>query len=172
MEGPSDHLHVLATSNGAFEGMSIWVVGDGLTSWCSSDTPLAPRPPGRDGLLTYLRSIPRLVVGGETPMTVDGRPALRVDLTVKYEDSGCPNDGMALWRDAATPNTGQGIWIADKGRVGLVVFDVDEATIALEIWSPDNMADWMPKAMAIVDSMQFVSRPPGEVPPAASPSTP
>jgi hypothetical protein len=122
--------------------------------------------------MAYLRSIPRLVVGGETPMTVDGRPAVRVDLTVEDEDTGCPNDGMALWRDAATPSTGQGIWIADNGHVRLIVFDVDEATVALEIWSPDNMASWVPRAMAIVDTMQFVSRPPHEVPPAASPSTP
>jgi signal transduction histidine kinase len=172
MEGPSDHLHVLATRNAAFEGMSIWVVGDGLASWCSSDAPLAPRPAGRDGLLAYLRSIPRLVVAGETRMTVDGRPAMRVDLTVKDEDSACPNDGMALWRDAATPSTGQGIWIDDKGHVRLIAFDVDEATIALEIWSPDNMANWVPRAMAIVDTMQFVSRSRGEAPPGASPSEP
>ena len=125
-----------------------------------------------DGLLTYLRSIPRLVVGGETPMTVDGRPAVRVDLTVKDEDTGCPNDGMFLWRDAATPSTGAPIWIGDKGHVRLIVFDVDDATVALEIWSPDNMANWVPRAMAIVDTMQFVGRPPGEGPSGASPSAP
>jgi hypothetical protein len=171
-EGPSDHLHVLATRNAATEGMSIWIVVDGLTSWCSSDTPVAPRQAGRDGLLTYLRSIPRLVVGGETPMTVDGRPAVRVDLTVKGESSGCPDRAMALWRDAATPSTGQAMWVGDNGHVRLIVFDVDEATIALEIWSPDNMANWVPRATAIVDTMQFISRPTHEVPPAASPSTP
>jgi len=171
-EGGSDHLHVLATSNAASEGMSIWIVGDGLASWCSSDTPLAPRPAGRDGLLAYLRSIPRLVVRGDTPMTVDGRPAVRVDLTVKDEDSGCPNDGMALWRDAASPGTGQWIWIGDKAWVRLIVFDVEDATIALEIWSPDNMRNWAPRAQAIVDSMQFISRPPGEGPSSASPATP
>ena len=131
-----------------------------------------PSPSGRDGLIAYLRSIPRLVVGGETPMTVDGRPAVRVDLAVKEEDTGCPNDGMVLWRDAATPSTGEPIWIADKGHVRLVVFDVDDATIALEIWSPDNMTNWMPRAMAIIDTMQFVSRPPGEGPASASPSVP
>jgi signal transduction histidine kinase len=169
-EGQSDHLHVLATSKAAFEGISIWVVGDGIASWCSSDTPLAPRPAGRDGLIAYLRSIPRLVVGRETPMTVDGRPAVRVDLAVKDEDAGCPNDGMALWRDAATPSTGQPIWIADEGHVRLVIFDVDEATIALEIWSPKNMANWMPRAMAIIETMQFVSRPSGQGPASASPS--
>jgi hypothetical protein len=105
-------------------------------------------------------------------MTVDGRPAMSVDLTVKDEESGCPNHGMALWRDGASPSTGQGIWINDVGWVQLVVFDVEEATIAIEIWSPDSMRDWLPRAHAIVESMQFIGRPADEHPSSPSPATP
>jgi hypothetical protein len=171
-EGPSDHLHVLAVSNASPEGISIWIVEDGLETWCSSDGRLAPRPPGRDGLLAYLRSIPRLAVLTDPPITVDGRPAVRVDLMVRDSDSHCQGHGMALWRDGASPSTGQVIWIPDIARVRLIVFDVEDATIAIEIWSPENMPTWVPRAEAIVSSMQFIDRPSDEVPFGASPSKP
>ena len=156
--GKSDHLNVLTTSEAGFEGISIWIVDDGLASWCSSDTPLAPRPPGRDGLLTYLRSIPRLEAVQLPPTTVDGRPALRLGLTIKDGDSDCEGDGMALWRDGDPSSTGHGIWVRDNGGVLVTVFDVDDATVAIEIWSTDDIFAWIPKAESIVGSMQFVSR--------------
>ena len=170
--GASDHLHVLATSNIASEGVSIWVVEDGLATWCSSEAPLAPRRPGVDGLLAYLRSIDRLDVGNEARMTLDGRPAVAVDLKAKGEGSGCPDRAIALWRDGASPGTGQGIWIRDASWVRLIAFDVDDATIAVEIWSPDNMQGWLPRAEAIVESFQFIRGSPGELPSGASPSGP
>jgi signal transduction histidine kinase len=154
----SDHLNVLSTSAAAFEGISIWIVEDGLTSWCSGDAPLAPRPRGRDGLLSYLRSVPRLEVVQLPPTTVDGRPALRLGISIEDSNSHCQDHAMTLWRDAATPGTGQGIWIPDDGGVLLTVFDVEDATIAIEIWSYDDMLAWIPKAEAIVGSMRFLSR--------------
>jgi signal transduction histidine kinase len=168
--GESDHLNVLTRSVAASEGISIWIVDDGLASWCSSDTPLAPRPPGRDGLLKYLRSIPRLQVNQLPPTTVDGRPAFRLGVTVKEGDSNCQEDGMALWRDVGSTSTGHGIWIPDDGGVLLTVFDVEDATIAIEIWSYDDIFAWVPKAEAIVDSMQFQSRSSSEA--TSSPSAP
>ena len=170
--GRSDHLNVLTRSVAASEGISIWIVDDGLESWCSSDTPLAPRLPGRDGLLTYLRSIPRLEAVQLPPTTVDGRPALRLGLTIKGHDSGCEGDGMALWRDVASTTTGHGIWIPDDGGVLLIVFDVDEATIAIEVWSYDDIFAWIPKAEAIVGSMQFRGRSSSEATSSASPAVP
>ena len=170
--GASDHLNVLATSAGAAEGISIWIVEDGLESWCSGDAPLAPREPGRDGLLKYLRSIPRLSAVQHLPATVDGRPALRLGLRIKDSDSDCEGRGMTLWRDGASPGTGQPIWIPDDGGVLLFVFDVEDETIAIEIWSYDDIFAWIPKAEAIVDSMQFVSRSSGEGSSSPSPSLP
>jgi hypothetical protein len=106
------------------------------------------------------------------PTTVDGRPALRLGITIKDSNSHCQAHGMTLWRDGAAPSTGQGIWIPDNGGVLLTVFDVEDATIAIEIWSYDDMLAWIPKAEAIVGSMRFLSRTPGEGPPSASPSVP
>jgi signal transduction histidine kinase len=171
-EAESDHLNVLARPVRAFEGISIWIVEEGLESWCSSAAPLAPRPPGRDGLLQYLHSIPRLAAVQLPPTTVDGRPAYRLGVTVKDGDSDCEKNGMALWRDGATPSTGQGILVPDDGGVLLIVFDVDEATIAIEVWSNDDIFAWIPKAEAIVGSMQFVSRSSSEATSSAWPAVP
>jgi signal transduction histidine kinase len=174
----SDHLHVFATSPLAGEGMSVWVVEDVLARWCSGDEPHATRSPGVDGLLQYLRSIRRLDVHGETSMTVDRRPAKRVDLTVRDADSGCPddgndaNDGMALWQDAATPGTKQPIWIGDSERVRLIMVDVDGATVVFEIWSRVDFDAWLPTAEGIVDSIGFIDVPADEPRPATSPSPP
>jgi signal transduction histidine kinase len=174
----SDHLHVFATSPLAGEGMSVWVVEDVLARWCSGDEPHATRSPGVDGLLQYLRSIPRLDVHGETAMTVDRRPAKRVDLTVRDAESGCPddgnddNDGMALWQDAATPGTKQPIWIGDNERVRLIMVDVDGATVVFEIWSRVDFEAWLPTAEGIVGSVGFLDVPATESEPANSPSAP
>lgn len=169
--GESDHLNVLTTSAGAAEGISIWIVEDGLKSWCSSDAPLVPIEPGRDGLLKYLRSIPRLDAVQLPPMTVDGRPALRLGITIRDGNSDCQGHRMALWRDGASPSTGQYISIPDDGGVLLIVFDVEDETIAIEIWSYDIFA-WIPKAEAIIGSMQFVSQTSGEGPSSPTPSVP
>ena len=150
--------------------MSIWVVEDGLASWCSSVEPPAPRKPGVDGLLAYLRSIPHLVVYGETPVTVDGRPAERVDLVVKDDDSGCPQHGIALWRDAAIPSTGQGIWIREKELVRLIMVDVDGATVVFEIWSTVDFDAWLPTAEGIVESIGFLPVPSSDPGPVSSPA--
>lgn len=168
----SDHLNVLTRSGVASEGISIWIVDDGLESWCSRTAPPAPRLPGRDGLLTYLRSIPRLEAVQLPPTTVDGRPALRLGLTIKGHDSGCEGDGMALWRDGASPSTGQWIRVPDEGGILLIVFDVDEATIAIEVWSNDDIFAWIPKAEAIVGSMRFVGRSSSAATSSASPAVP
>ena len=79
---------------------------------------------------------------------------------------------MYLWRDGASPSTDQMIWIPDTGGVLLIVFEVEDATIVLEIWSYDDMFAWIPKAEAIVGSMQFLGRSSGEGPSSASPSAP
>ena len=171
-DSESDHLNVLTRSGAASEGISIWIVDDGLESWCSVDAPLAPRQPGRDGLLRYLRSIPRLDVVQLPPMTVDGRPALRLGITIRDASSHCQDHGMHLWRDGASPSTDKMIWIPDTGGVLLIVFDVEDATIAIEIWSYDDMSAWISKAEAIVGSMQFLGRSSGEGPSSASPSAP
>ncbi len=165
----SDRLHVLAVSRVSGEGISIWVVDDILGDVCDPDGPLVHRAPGREGLLAYLRSVDRLSVADETPMTVDNRPATRVDLTVVGQTSGCKDGALFPWRDPATK---QAIWIGDKVRVRLVILDVDDATVVFEIWNQSDLASWLPTAHRIIDSVRFFYRPSGAGPSSATPSTP
>ena len=103
-------------------------------------------------------------------MTVDGRPAERVDLVVKDDDSGCPQHGIALWRDAAIPSTGQGIWIREKELVRLIMVDVDGATVVFEIWSTVDFDAWLPTAEGIVESIGFLPVPSSDPGPVSSPA--
>jgi hypothetical protein len=55
----------------------------------------------------------------------------------------------------------------------LTLLDVDEATIAIEIWSggsddPEKFEPWLETAGRIVDSIRFFYRPPAESPSAIS----
>ena len=84
-----------------FEGISIWSVGDVLTDNCNwkLDNPTTSRAPGVNGLLAYFRSVPRLHMEDLGTVTVDGRPAHRVDLTVEGQDTQCQDDSsLILWR--------------------------------------------------------------------------
>ena len=82
VDAKSPDLHVLSAQPAGFQGISIWSVGDVLTDNCNwkLDDPTTSRAPGVDGLLAYLRSVPRLHVEDLGTLTVDGRPARRVDL--------------------------------------------------------------------------------------------
>ena len=103
VDAKSPDLHVLSAQPTGFEGISIWSVGDVLTDNCNwkPDNPTTSRAPGVDGLLAYLRSVPRLHVEDLGTLTVDGRPAHRVDLTVEGQDTQCEDDAsLILWRAA------------------------------------------------------------------------
>ena len=136
---------------------------------CRDDSRLSPLEPGPDALLTYLRSIDRLIVGEAAPVTIDARPATRVDLTVAGQASGCPIRRSHLWRES---DGGGAIAIADHERVRLIIVDVDEATIVFEIWSQIDVGAWQPTAEAIVGSVRFLHRSPGETTSTASPVKP
>ena len=103
VDAKSPDLHVLSAQPAGFQGISIWSVGDVLTDNCNwkLDNPTTSRAPGVDGLLAYLRSVPRLQVEDLGTLTVDGRPAHRVDLSVEAGDTRCDDDGsLILWRAA------------------------------------------------------------------------
>ena len=98
LDAKSDHLHVLGPVKQG--GISIWAVDDVLVDhcpWKPDDKPgaVGPRQPGVEGLLSYIRSVDRLHVEDAGHLTIDGRPAFRVDLTVEGGDARCPDDPTA-----------------------------------------------------------------------------
>lgn len=174
LDAKSDRLHVLGP--GMQGGISIWAVDDVLVDhcpWKPEDQPgaVGPRQPGAEGLLSYVRSVDRLHVRDVGPLTIDGRPAFRVDLTVEGADARCPDDPTAsllLWRDTSPTGDGVAMQVPQRGRVPVTVLDIDGQTIAIEIWSGDDVDIWEPTAERIVESLRFFYRPPDEPSPATS----
>ena len=78
----------------------------GVSATCSPTTATGSfearrrsRAPGVEGLLAYFRSVPHLLVKDLGALTVDGRPAHRVDLSVSGGETPCPDDiSLILWR--------------------------------------------------------------------------
>jgi hypothetical protein len=170
LDARSDRLHVLSGRQG---GISIWAIKDVLVDHCSWNptTPVASRQPGVEGLLAYIRSVDRLHVEDVGPLTIDGRPAFRVDLTVEGDDSGCEDEAILLWRDQSANGHGGLIQVREGARVPVTILDVYGETIAIEIWSGDRLDVWGPTAERIVESIRFLYRPPAESP-SASQSAP
>ena len=171
VDAKSKDLHVLSVQRTS-QGISIWNVGDVVVDNCAweADSAMTSRQPGVDGLLTYLRSVPRLRVKDLGTLAVDGRPGHRVDLTVEDQDTKCADDAsLILWRaeglvqDEGTQDEGNavGIQVPEKSHVLLTLVDVDGATIAIEVWTGDPQAEarWFVTAQRIVDSIRFLHSP-------------
>jgi len=175
VDAKSPDLHVISAQSTGVGGISIWNVGDVLTDNCNwkPDNPTKSRAPGVDGLLAYLRSVPRLHVKDLGAVIVDGRPAHRVDLTVEDQDTKCADDAsLILWRaEGLVQGEGKavGIQVYDEGHVLLTLVDVDGATIAIELWSgdPQTQDRWFVTAQRIVDSIRFLHSPSDAQSPAA-----
>ena len=168
LDAKSNHLNVLTAPPGNIRGVSIWGVEDVLKDPCSwgPDAAVVPRRPGVEGLLAYLRSVDHLHAEDVGPAVIDGKPAFQIDMTMEGPSAGCedPTSSILLWRD----ELGHVIQVPPGGHVPLTVLDVDEETVAIEIWAGGgHMEDWLPTAEKIVDSIRFLYRPPAEGSPAA-----
>jgi signal transduction histidine kinase len=174
VDAKSKDLNVLSVLRNS-QGISIWNVGHVVVDNCSwePDSPTTTRRPGVDGLLAYLRSVPRLRVKDLGTLAVDGRPAHRVDLTVEDQDTKCADDfSLILWRaEGLVQDEGNavGIQVPEKSHVLLTMVDVDGATIAIEVWTGDPQAQerWFATAQRIVDSIRFLHAPAAVNSPAA-----
>jgi signal transduction histidine kinase len=174
LDEKSDRVNVLSAPPGNQQGITVWAVGDVLEDHCSPkpDTAVVPRKPGVDGLLEYLRSIPHLNVKDVGAVAIDARPAFKVELSVQGGVTGCadPDASMFLWRDTSPRGEGTVIQVPTTGRVALTVLDVDDATIALEVWRGGNDLDpWLPTADGIIESIRFIYRPPPNGLPSGAP---
>jgi len=175
VDAKSPDLHVLSSQSPGVGGISIWSVGDVLTDNCNwkPDNPTTSRAPGVDGLLAYLRSVPRLQIKDLGAVIVDGRPAHRVDLTVEDQDTQCEDDAsLILWRAAGLvqgDGYAVGMQVPSKARVPLTLLDVDGATIVIEIWSgdPATFNTWYTTASRVVNSIRFLHAPAAAGSPAA-----
>ncbi|HEX6867498.1 MAG TPA: histidine kinase [Candidatus Limnocylindrales bacterium] len=156
----SARLHVLQRSGGDRpEGISIWIVGEVLVDPCRPDGPMLAVAPGVDGLVRHMRGVAGLGLTDPVTITVDGRPATRLDATVVTGHTACafPDiglEGVSLWRDDTSP-TRDWILVPRDGRVPLTILEMGGETVVLEIWSYRDVAAWLPVATGIVESIRF-----------------
>ncbi len=132
-------------------GLTVWVVGPGWATVCSVPPGTAiPTDHSPQGVLEYLRAHPDLVVSEATETTVDGRPAVAVDITTAEGATGCDGDGyVRFWKQSG--NEG-GIDVG--GSSHLVLVDVDGATVAFEVWGSRD-PEWRARAQEMIDSVRF-----------------
>jgi len=172
----SERLHVLSPPPRDMHGLSIWAVDEVLVDpcpWKFGEPPgaVGPRRPGVDGLLDYLDSVDGLYAARAGYRWVDGRQAVRVDLSID-EDSTCPGDKkrhLVLWRDTSPAGQDTGMQVYDDGVVPLAILDVYGQVIVIELWGDD---DWVPTGIKIVDSIRFLNRPPSGPSPESPTSSP
>ncbi len=132
-------------------GLTVWVVGPGWATVCSvpPGTPI-PTDHSSESVLAYLRAHPDLEVSEATATTVDGRPALSVDITTADGASGCGGDGyVRFWKQSGFEGG-----LAVGASTHLVLLDVDGATVAFEVWDTRS-STWLPRAQEIIESVRF-----------------
>ena len=160
MDAKSDSLHVLGTrSDDGADGLSFWLVTDVLDDPCLPDGGITTPQPGPAGLLAHLQAIDGLAIAREAAVTIDGRPATQLDLTVAAGHEACRFEelgfvGMSLWRDASSPDQ-DWIFIPQGRPVPVTILDVDGATVVIETWSYADINAWRPTAEGIIGSIRF-----------------
>jgi hypothetical protein len=111
--------------------------------------------PTPQAFVAYLQGVPGLVVSAPVPATVDGRPALAIDITQLPEQQrgvDCPD--LFIWRDDDFPFTS---WSMDDGWTKrMLVLDVDGDTVAVIAYARHDLATWLPTAQAFIDTIHFL----------------
>ncbi len=142
---------VVISSDEIDAGLTFWIVGPGWGTVCSlpPGTPV-PSDHSPEGVLEHLRAQPDLEVSDAMEMTVDGRPALAVDITTATGAMGCNGDSyIRFWKQSGSEG---GLGLGSTSRI--VLLDVDGRTVAIEAWG-GRTATWLPRAQEIIDSVHF-----------------
>ncbi len=135
-------------------------VGEGITAWRINEASsmscqigkLGPKlEPGPAAFFDWLRSRSDLVVSEATETTVDGRPALSVDVSASPSARGCMDGQVRL---SATDDVNMMLPSTDT-LTRLIGLDLDGDTIVFELWGTDQ-EEWLPLAQRVLDTIHFV----------------
>jgi hypothetical protein len=127
-------------------GITVWIVREGLADACDPTSERFSLQPTVDAAISHLRSIEGLSVSNLVDVTVDGRPAKRLDLHV---DGTCAQHHF--WADPGW-NVTMNLVPEEASEVTLLTVDGD--TVAIEVWGED-LEDWMEPAQEFIDSIEF-----------------
>jgi hypothetical protein len=110
-----------------------------------------------DDLATWLGTVPGLGTTEPTPITIDGRSGLMIDISLDPAWTGLCNPGDPDTTPIVTyMNPGLGLRGAERARV--ILLDVGEGdVVAIAVWTPDRAAfdAFTPEAMPVIESFQF-----------------
>jgi len=122
---------VVEAADGKFT-LKAWKDLDGFADPCDIAKGRIALDPGIDGFLSYLQDNKGLTVTDSQEMTIDGRRAVRVDITTADGITApCFEGGVLQWMPHAAPD---GDWHLMIGLPDTVfVTEVDGATIVLEV---------------------------------------
>lgn len=151
---------VLDNGDGSAD-LRFWKDPDGFVDACDREGGRLDLEPGIDAFLAYLRDAPQFTVINETERTVDGHPAVEVEIRLgdDIEQPCAPLDGneadrsgILLWASHAADGN---FWNGTFGdQWSLVVTEVDGATILMEIARQEGSA-W-PIDRSILESIRFL----------------
>ncbi len=144
-------------------GLKIWKDLEGFADPCDLTKGRLALAPGIDGFLAYLNEDPRFTVLSQEDMTIDGRPAVKVEFkigdTIKapcWNFDGNPDDrtGVLTWVPKAETNP-DFFWNAPIGSDDtLFVTEANGATLVFEGWAIKNGKEVIDQSL--VDTVQIL----------------
>jgi hypothetical protein len=118
----------------------------------SSATQMIPLA-GPQAFVEYLGSISGLIVGPTADATVDGRPALEVEVTNRA-DASCPS--VSIW-PGESPFSGT----AAARRIQVLEVDGAIVLVVAAVEEESDLAAWLPTAEQFIATLHFIASDPG-----------
>lgn len=140
------------------EGVSaVGVIGRAFTGGradpCAASSAALTIPAGPDAVIEYLKTIPTVQVAGETPVTIDGRPAVQALVTLGPATPDCP-DVRPFTADGLSEET-EVISNLRGVPVRVTAFDIDGDHIVLWTFLTVEDQSWYEVADELIASFRF-----------------
>lgn len=134
-------------------GVIVRAFTGGRADPCAPSSADLPIPAGPDAVIEYLKTIPTVEVSGETPVTVDGRPAVQASVTLGSATADCP-DVRPFTADGLSEQTE--VISALRGvPVRVTAFDVDGEHLVLWTFLTGEDQSWYEVADELIASFRF-----------------
>ena len=144
-------------------GLKIWKDLEGFVDPCDIKKGRLALAPGMAGFLAYLNDDPRFTVIDQEDITIDGRPAAKVEFKIGdrlqapcWNLDGNPDDktGVLTWIQKGEPDP-EWFWNAEIGSSDtLFVTEVDGSTLVFEGWALKDGKESIDQSL--VDRVHFL----------------
>jgi hypothetical protein len=117
-----------------------------------------------DDMVTWLRNHPLLDTSKPVPLTVGGKEAVRLDVSVSTAleaySPACGSDPCVYLLGIADKSeyNGLALWANDKNRL-IVLEDVEGESVVIAIVIPTQFEGFLPKAQKVLDTVKWENSP-------------